>query len=74
MKDFMWDIRQHQFQCPSNLRHILSLATQNTGITGLNPTLGRMCVCIFLCCVALCVGRGLVLGQLPVQGVLLTVQ
>jgi hypothetical protein len=29
-----------------------------------------MCVCVSLCCVVLCVGRGLVSGRSPVQGVL----
>jgi hypothetical protein len=33
-----------------------------------------MCVRIFLCCVALCVGRGLASGPSPVQTVLPTVQ
>jgi hypothetical protein len=29
-----------------------------------------MCVRVFLCCVVLCVGRGLASGRSPVQGVL----
>jgi hypothetical protein len=29
-----------------------------------------MCVCVSMCCVVLCVGRGLTSGRSPVQGVL----
>jgi hypothetical protein len=33
------------------------------------PLEAWMCVRVFLCCVVLCVGRGLALGRSPVQGV-----
>jgi hypothetical protein len=29
-----------------------------------------VCVCVSLCCVVLCVGRGLASGRSPIQGVL----
>jgi hypothetical protein len=46
-----------------------------TGIMVSNPTRGMvMCVHVFLCCVLLCVGRGLASGRSPIQGVLPTVQ
>jgi hypothetical protein len=38
------------------------------------PLKAWMCVCNFLCCVVLCVGRGPTTGRSPVQGVLPTVQ
>jgi hypothetical protein len=33
-----------------------------------------MCVRVFLCCVVLCVGRGLASDRSPIQGALPTVQ
>jgi hypothetical protein len=46
----------------------------NTGIVGSNPTRDMdICVRLFCVCVVLCVGRGLVRGWFPVQGVLPTV-
>jgi hypothetical protein len=33
----------------------------NIEIAGSNPARAWMCVCVFLCCVVLCFGRGLVL-------------
>jgi hypothetical protein len=41
----------------------------NVEIAGSNPARG-MDICVSLCCVVLCVGRGLASGRSPVQGVL----
>jgi len=61
-------------QCPSRLKHVLSSATRTLGSWVRIPLEAWMCVRVFLCCVVLCVARGLALGRSPAQGVLQTVQ
>jgi hypothetical protein len=61
-------------QWPSGLKHVLSWAARTLGSWVRIPLEARICVRVFLCCVVVCVGRGLALGRYPFQGVLPTVQ
>jgi hypothetical protein len=57
-------------QYPSRLRQVLSSVARMLR-SQVRILLGAwMCVCVSLCCVVLCVGRGLASGRSPVQGVL----
>jgi len=60
-------------QWPRGLRHVLSSASTTLGSWARIPLEAWMCVCVFLPCVVLCVGRGFASGRSPIQGVLLTV-
>jgi len=54
--------------------YVLSSTTRKLGSRVRIPFKAWMCVRVFLCCVVLCVGEGLVSGWSPVQGVLPNVQ
>jgi hypothetical protein len=63
--EILWGLSQR----PSGLRHVLSEDARSLGLCVRIPLEAWTCVRVFLCCVILCIGRGLASGRSPIQGV-----